>query len=241
MMHTQNTGWRDNILIAALLLCAFILIGRIVIVYISNPQNFPVRHVKIMAKELQLSHDKVEIMIQNAIDNHNFLTLHTQTLESTLMMLPWVQRVSVQKVWPDTVKITLIERKPVAAWHNELVSARGDLYRTDQSVKIDALPRLKSRREDIKEVLQVYQKMSKILLTYRLDITALEKRDNQAWELTLSNGVRLLLGKRDPETRLIRFCKAYPAVFEKKLDAVDRIDLRYPQGMAVAWKKRDPL
>ena len=62
-------------------------------------------------------------------------------------------------------------------------------------------------------------------------------RDNQAWELTLRNGVELHLGKRDLEKRLLRFCKAYPAVFAEKLNLLSSVDLRYARGMAVQWKQ----
>jgi len=71
---------------------------------------------------------------------------------------------------------------------------------------------------------------------YGLQTAALQLRDNQAWELTLANGVQLRLGKRSLENRLLRFCKAYSAVFADKSDQLFSVDLRYPRGMAVQWK-----
>ena len=60
--------------------------------------------------------------------------------------------------------------------------------------------------------------------------------DNQAWELSLSNGVVLYLGKQDIEKRLLRFCRAYPSVFAERPEQLTSVDLRYARGMAVKWK-----
>ena len=79
--------------------------------------------------------------------------------------------------------------------------------------------------------------MSKILSIYGLHASGLEWRDNHAWELTLSNGLQLHLGKRDLDMRITRFCKAYPAVFAERAEHLASVDLRYPRGMAVQWKK----
>ena len=80
--------------------------------------------------------------------------------------------------------------------------------------------------------------MSKLLSIYGLHASALQLRDNQAWELSLSNGVQIRLGKRDLEKRLTRFCKAWPAVFADKSEQLSSVDLRYARGMAVQWKQQ---
>ena len=99
------------------------------------------------------------------------------------------------------------------------------------------MPHLSGPINQQQEVLQVYQKMSKILSMYGLVVASLELRKNHAWEMGLANGVQLRLGKRDLETRITRFCKAYPAVFADRVEQLASVDLRYPRGMAVQWKK----
>ncbi len=73
------------------------------------------------------------------------------------------------------------------------------------------------------------------MTTYGLRVAALQLRENQAWELSLTNGIQLQLGKRDMEKRLLRFCRAYPTVFADKPEQLARVDLRYARGMAVQW------
>ena len=46
------------------------------------------------------------------------------------------------------------------------------------------------------------------------------------------------MAKRDLEKRLLRFCRAYPAVFADKSEQLASVDLRYARGMAVQWKQQ---
>ena len=101
----------------------------------------------------------------------------------------------------------------------------------------ESLPHLLGPESQQKEVLQNYEKLSKLLSTYGLSASALKLRKNQAWELSLTNGILLRLGKQDMELRLRRFCKAYPAVFADKPEQLSSVDLRYARGMAVQWKQ----
>jgi cell division protein FtsQ len=100
------------------------------------------------------------------------------------------------------------------------------------------MPRLKGPLSQQTEVLQVYEKLSKILTMYGLNATGLHLRDNQSWVLLMDNEVKIYLGKKELEARLLRFCKAYPAVFAQKADQLASVDLRYPRGMAVQWKQQ---
>lgn len=100
------------------------------------------------------------------------------------------------------------------------------------------IPKLKGPQSQQLEVLQVYEKLSKILSSYGLNAAGLYLRDNQSWVLLLNHGVKIYLGKKELEERLLRFCKAYPAVFAEKADQLAGVDLRYPRGMAVQWKQQ---
>jgi cell division protein FtsQ len=100
------------------------------------------------------------------------------------------------------------------------------------------IPRFKGPASQQLEVLQVYQKLSKILSSYGLKASGLYLRDNHSWVLLLNDEVKIYLGKKDLEARLLRFCKAYPAVFAEKAEQLASVDLRYPRGMAVQWKQQ---
>ena len=90
------------------------------------------------------------------------------------------------------------------------------------------------------------------LLAYRdLRIDELILSERFSWQLTLTNGIRLNLGREERVKRVQRFMDVYPLINthlaeqekqknnrKKQLkQAVDYIDLRYDTGLAVGWKQ----
>ncbi|WP_028388174.1 cell division protein FtsQ/DivIB [Legionella fairfieldensis] len=219
-----------------LIFFAFILIARLLYLFIIDPQRFPIHTVKIAASYQHISHKQLESILTRYLDN-SFFSLPVRRLQADLAALEWAENVQIERVWPDVLKIKLIEKTPVAIWNNALLTAEGELFNEGKVLTDSSLPRLLGPINQQKEVLQVYEKMSKILSIYGLHAASLEWRDNQAWQLTLANGLQLRLGKRDLELRITRFCKAYPAVFAERSEQLASVDLRYPRGMAVQWKK----
>lgn len=219
-----------------LIVCALFLAAHLVYLYVADPHRFPVNTVKIAANYHYISHKQLEAVLDNYADS-SFFSLPVTKLQKELMALEWADQVQVERIWPDILKITLVEKIPEVIWNDAMLTENGEIF-NEGGVQTDiSLPRLKGAPNQAQQVLQVYRKMSKILTTYGLQAAELEWRGNEAWELTLSNGVQLHLGKQDPETKVARFCKAYPAVFAERSDQLASVDLRYPRGMAVQWKK----
>lgn len=220
-----------------LIVCALILMTRLVYLFVAEPTRFPINTVKIAASYHHISHQQMENILEKYLAEASFFSLPVRRLKAALMALDWSNQVQIERVWPDILKITMAEKIPIATWNDALLTEDGEIFTVEGGADNYLLPHLHGPSNQQQEVLHVYQKMSKILTIYGLHASALEWRDNQAWELTLANGVQLRLGKRDLEARITRFCKAYPAVFADKPEQLASVDLRYPRGMAVQWKK----
>lgn len=223
-------------LMAVLFALAMILALRLIYLCLADPLRFPIARVKIIAPFAEVSHDTINRNVAPFFENVSFFTLPTFDIERRLRRMPWVKYASVERIWPDKVKIFVREREAVAYWNAQLLDSDGQVFGQAAQLKNMQLPKLAGPMQESQEVLQVYKKLSNILTTYGLHAATLEKRDNQAWVLRLANEVTLQLGKQDLETRILRFCKAYPAVFANKSDRLVSVDLRYPRGMAVQWK-----
>lgn len=215
---------------------ALLLAARLLYLFVADPERFPINTVKIVASYQHITHKQLETILDNYRDS-SFFSLPVRQLYADLSAMEWIKQVLVERVWPDTLKITLTEKTPVATWNNAMLTDEGEVFNEGAVFKGSSLPHLIGPINQQQEVLQVYKKMSKILSIYGLHAASLEWRNNQAWELTLANGIQLHLGKRDLETRVTRFCKAYPAVFAERSEQLASVDLRYPRGMAVQWKK----
>lgn len=226
-------------LLTFLVLFALCLASRLIYLYIADAERYPINTVKIIATYNRISHKQLESVLEQ-FNTASFFSLSVNRLHAALSTLPWVKSIQIERIWPDTLKIKLIEKKPIAIWNDAILTEEGEIVQGQDKIGNLDLPKLKGPDNQHHEVLQVYKKMSKILSNYNLYATFVEWRDNGAWELTLSNGIQLRLGKRDLEMRINRFCKAYPAVFTgaltEKPEQLASVDLRYPRGMAVQWK-----
>lgn len=117
-----------------------------------------------------------------------------------------------------------------------LLSENGDIFMPIEDKKISNLPWMYGPKNHQQDVLQIYEKLSKLLKAQDLYIAKIWLRENGSWKITLSNGVMIQLGKTDIENRLKRFCDVYPKIFAATFDRVSSIDLRYSKGIAVKWK-----
>lgn len=223
--------------LTALILCALLLLARMVYLFLADPQRFPIDTVKVAASYRHVTRKQIESVLTDYL-NDSFIVLPVTRLQADLTALDWTDYVQIERVWPGTLKITLVENSPVAVWNEFLMTADGKLFSIGKEQADSALPRLSGPKQQQTDILQMYEKLSKLLSIYGLHASALQLRDNQAWELSLTNGVQLRLGKRDLEKRLTRFCRAWPVVFAEKPEQLSSVDLRYARGMAVQWKQQ---
>lgn len=216
---------------------AIFLTFRLGYYYVSNAERFPVNTIKVAANYEHVTHKELENILSKYLSN-SFFTFPVSELKDELNAIGWVDNAGVERIWPDTLKINIVEKKPVAIWDNALMTEDGRLFNEGAVPENLNIPRLNGPILQQMEVLQVYEKLSKILSSYGLNATGLHLRENQSWVLLLGNGTKIYLGKKELETRLLRFCKAYPAVFAEKIEQLASVDLRYPRGMAVQWKQQ---
>ena len=236
-MSTDTERLRYASFLTLLIVCALLLLARMIYLYLADPQQFPVSTVKIAASYQHVTRKQLEAVLSD-YSSDSFIVLPVEKLKADLTALDWTGHVDIERIWPGTLKITLVEKVPVAVWNDSLMTADGQLFNAGTDQIDTSLPRLSGPKQQQADILQIYQKLSKLLSIYGLHAAALQMRDNQAWELSLANGVQLQLGKRDLETRLTRFCRAWPVVFADKPEQLSSVDLRYARGMAVQWKQQ---
>ncbi|MBA2648233.1 MAG: FtsQ-type POTRA domain-containing protein [Legionella sp.] len=228
---------RFAILLTFLIFFGTFLAGRLAYLYLADAKRFPINTVKVAASYAHISHQQLEAVLSNHL-KESFFSLSVNRLQNELNEINWTDTVYVERVWPDILKIKIVEKKPVALWNGSLMTETGKLFQQGVTTFDVDVPKLKGPASQQMEVLQVYKKLSKILLSYGLKTTGLHLSENQSWILVLGDNTKIYLGKKELSARLKRFCKAYPAVFAQKAEQLASVDLRYPRGMAVQWKQQ---
>ena len=114
------------------------------------------------------------------------------------------------------------------------MNAQGELFRGQSD---DALPVLAGPAGSEAEVVRRYIAFRDAFAPLGLAPTQVLLTSRLAWQMRLSNGMALQLGrdtdKDRVEDRVARFVSVYPQTLGRSRQRIDYVDLRYPNGFAV--------
>jgi len=205
-----------------------------------NPATFPIRSVSIIDGQSYVDHPSLRESISPFL-NQGMVRLKVESLEKSLLALPWIESVNIQRQWPDKLVIAITEQKPGAHWDKtELISTEGKIF-SPKSVPstLKDLPWLYGADNNAPDIWTGYQNMSSVIAPLGLKIVAINLSPSDTWEIELNNGIPIVLGKDEVIPRLKRFVQIYPKIFDNNPNAVEYIDLRYNNGLAVKWKGKE--
>jgi len=183
----------------------------------------------------------------------NFFTIDLEQAREAFESVPWVRHASVRRVWPNVLRIVIEEQRPLAFWNeHQMVNAWGEVFTANQGELEDeaSLPRFVGPDGAENLIVQRYGELAHWFAPLGVRVERVELTPRYAWQVNLSNGMSLDLG-RDPgaeefdprgaqesahsfANRVARFVHAWPAVLQR-LDGgeVTHADLRYDNGFAL--------
>ncbi|MCJ0975535.1 cell division protein FtsQ/DivIB [Pseudomonas sp. PS1] len=171
----------------------------------------------------------------------SFFEVDLDGLRHDLEQMPWIASVEVRRVWPDQVTVRLEEQLPIARWGDEaLLNNNGQAFAPNDPMKYEHLPQLYGPKRAQQRVMQQYQMLSQMLRPLGFSISRLELRARGSWFLTTKQGIELLLGRDQIIEKMRRFIAIYQQELAQQNDKIARIDLRYANGLAVAWHEPAP-
>lgn len=167
----------------------------------------------------------------------SFFSIDLAGMRSELEQMPWIAHAEVRRVWPDQVMIRLEEQLPIARWGDEaLLNNQGQAFTPRELTHYEQLPQLWGPQRAQEQVMQQYQMLSQMLRPLGFSITRLELRERGSWFLSTGQGVEILLGRDHLVEKMRRFISIYEKTLKEQIANIERVDLRYPNGLAVAWR-----
>lgn len=167
-----------------------------------------------------------------------FLRVQMEQLEEELGKLTWVHKVSVQRYWPDTLSVKVLQHSPIARWGDVgLMNAYGDLFFPKDIEPYQALPILYGEEVRAKELALTFENSMQQLKPLGLQLRGLFEDGRQSKHLILSDGLVISIGDGDVTEKIKRFIIAYDQYLAENLNEVKKVDLRYTNGLAVEWKR----
>jgi cell division protein FtsQ len=197
--------------------------------------RWPIERLRLTAEFERVSAEQVK----TAVDSHlgrGFFAIELGEVRSTVMSLPWVERVEVRKRWPDLLEITVHEHRAFARWGKDrLLSDHGELFTAPGIESLQGLPALAGPDGRVADVVALYRMAQTTLSGTGLAVTGTRLSARGSWSLMLGNGARVVIGRADPEPRLQRLVRFLPTILTGETRQFERIDLRYTNGFAVRW------
>jgi cell division protein FtsQ len=195
------------------------------------PERFPVQEIQIRGELKRTNTAEIEAALPRA--GSNFFAADLAEVRAGVERLPWVRRVTVRRVWPERLELSVEEHVALARWGDDaLVNTHGErfLARTQQP-----LPTFVAPAGTQGEVARRYRRFAQIVAPLGTAVERVVLTPRHAWQLRLANGLHLMLGRDADaaEERLRKFVQAYPATVARIGQKHEYVDLRYPNGFAL--------
>jgi len=208
---------------------------------------FALRTIEVKTPVAHVTEAQIRLVAERQVRG-TFFTVDLESVRNSLEKLPWVREARVERRWPDTLMVSLIEHVPLARWNdNALVNETGDVFVAAAATR---LPRLSGPEDSSAEVVAAYRRYQAALAPLGMTISELRLSPRRAWRLQLDNGMTLALGREQTDARLARFVALYPRLFGAQPATQNvasaapgasptapvtpvTVDLRYSDGFAV--------
>lgn len=202
--------------------------------------DLPVRTLDIEGRFQRVTKLEIRAAAEPALEQ-SFLTLDLGDIHRRIAAIDWVDTVTLQRVWPDTLMISYTEHRAAARWGADgLLNVRGELFAEHVRHAYPELPQLVGPDGSHRRVASRYLEVRDRLTMAGLLLDSIEMDARGAFSIRLSDGLEVRIGREDIEGRISRFFDTAVPRLGADLDRVEYIDMRYPKGFVVGWRDQGP-
>jgi cell division protein FtsQ len=197
----------------------------------------PIERVAVSGRFQRVAPADVERAVSQRVKGTGLVSADLAEVREEIESLPWVDSVTVQRAWPRGLELVVVEQVAAARWREQgLLNTRGELFVSDAKFLPPELARLSGPDGKESIVAQRYLGARDRLVEAGMRVTALRLDARGAWELDLSNGVTVRLGRRQVDERFNTFMSTAIKLVAQRADDISYVDMRYANGFAVGWR-----
>jgi cell division protein FtsQ len=198
-------------------------------------ERWPIRWLEINGPFERIGAEQVRAGLTPLVSG-SFFTVDTGLLRETAGEMPWVSGVTVHKIWPETVEVTIHEFTPVVHWVNGyLLDADGQTFSVPGASNIQGLPWLEGPENQLETVFENWKKFDDKLVLIGQHIERLTLDARGSWSARLSGGTEVSFGKGDIFKNLDVLISTWAGLMKGQDLSPVSVDLRYTNGFAVLW------
>ncbi|WP_208431372.1 cell division protein FtsQ/DivIB [Bartonella doshiae] len=194
--------------------------------------GFVITNVDVRGNKRLVKQDVLNLLGLNTTPS--IFTFNVDRARSILEQQAWIQSVTVQKIYPNQVHVSIVEREPYAVWQHDgivdIIDHTGRVIVPFQGGVVQNLPLVVGRgaQNSAKVFIQALSAYPKLYSRVRAFMRVGDRR----WDLILDNGVRVMLPENGALERLASLVKSGTAQELFSRDVL-RIDLRLSDRITV--------
>jgi cell division protein FtsQ len=208
--------------------------------FVMHSPLLPLRQVTLQGDVAHVTREQAERAARTGAAG-TFLSVDLDAVRGAFESLPWVRKVEVRRVWPDRLQVSIEEHVALARWGvdaqaRRLVNTYGEVFEGELP-GVERLPQFVGPSGSSADVARRYAEFRQTLAPLQLEPRQVLLSARYAWQLRLTNGLTLELGRdqlKEPVLqRLARFVAFYPQTLGSLNRRLEYVDLRYPSGFAL--------
>lgn len=197
--------------------------------------NVPIGVILVRGQYSQVDQAQIQKLVEPLLSG-GFISLDLKRIRDGLERHPWIEEASISRQWPDSLVIRLVEEVPIARWGNSaFLNHRGERLEIGDNSMLAHLPLLEGVARSERQMMRSYRQMVQLLQPAELRIAALQRDARDAWRLTLTNDLELVIGRDQVIEKMRRFLLVWEQHLKTQVADVVRVDIRYDNGVAVQW------
>ena len=200
--------------------------------------NQSITSINIEGDLKRVSKRGIEIIVLE-LKNQGFLTADKGKYKDKLETIDWVKSATINKQWPNTINVVLVEDDVIGLWNKRLLlNSSGELYALDQRVVPDELIQFFGPEDRENEVYTRYKLYNDELATRGILIEEIELDFRGSWVITVRPSIKIKLGEEATEERFERFLTIWDQSLLENFELISYIDLRYSEGFVIKRKNQ---
>lgn len=200
----------------------------------------PVERIVVAGKLEHLRQEAVREALASELGD-GLLVLDLPALRARLEALPWVYRAELRRRFPGTLEVRVVEQVPIARWGGDaFLNHEARVIEVVDATRWMDLPTLRGPAGSEARLMTYYRQLGLDLASIGLNPVALREDDFGQLRATLDNAAVLELGDHGFRARVQRFVRLWTEELAGSEAAIQRVDLRYESGAAVAFVAAGP-
>ena len=238
----HSSRWPLGVIVLSIgVVCIVFLILTYISFKLADPKVLPITKIVVSplnTKFENLDAKKLAEIVEETLTDRGFFHINVRAVQTEMLRQPWVSKAIIKRSWRDKLIIQIREQRPVARWgEKELLNEKGEVFSPEFLGKAKTLVRLTGPVGTQKIMLEYYKVISARLEVCGLGLSEVLLTDRRAWTLYTDDGKALVMGRDDILNRLQRFLIGYPKKLAARWSEVNKVDLRYSNGLAVLNRK----